>query len=185
MSINASGSVPPQTLEQLLERQWEQGSQFLMEQAQHLDIAQLLSCLNQLKQDNRALEEHVQSLVQRRDQLIAINARLSIPLGNSNALGPLAPVFNTGVNGAVQNGHGTPPLSNQTLSVHSSVPKGLQVMPSTPSPQHQQHEASRHGHREERMMYHSEMQGKYVNNVLLILQESDKCLCLQCRGQKL
>lgn len=27
----------PQSLEQLLERQWEQGSQFLMEQAQHFD----------------------------------------------------------------------------------------------------------------------------------------------------
>ena len=27
----------PQTLEELLERQWEQGSQFLMEQASHFD----------------------------------------------------------------------------------------------------------------------------------------------------
>lgn len=33
---NASGGAP-QSLEQLLERQWEQGSQFLMEQAQHFD----------------------------------------------------------------------------------------------------------------------------------------------------
>ena len=31
-----SGNIP-QTLDQLLERQWEQGSQFLMEQAQHFD----------------------------------------------------------------------------------------------------------------------------------------------------
>lgn len=31
-----SGTMP-QTLDQLLERQWEQGSQFLMEQAQHFD----------------------------------------------------------------------------------------------------------------------------------------------------
>ena len=82
----SSSSNPPQTLEQLLERQWEQGSQFLMEQAQHLDIAQLLSCLNQLKQDNRALEEHVSNLMQRKEQLIAINARLSIPLGSSLAV---------------------------------------------------------------------------------------------------
>ena len=83
---SGSSSNPPQTLEQLLERQWEQGSQFLMEQAQHLDIAQLLSCLNQLKQDNRALEEHVSNLMQRKEQLIAINARLSIPLGSSLAV---------------------------------------------------------------------------------------------------
>lgn len=32
----ATGNTP-QSLEQLLERQWEQGSQFLMEQAQHFD----------------------------------------------------------------------------------------------------------------------------------------------------
>lgn len=32
----SSGNIP-QTLDQLLERQWEQGSQFLMEQAQHFD----------------------------------------------------------------------------------------------------------------------------------------------------
>lgn len=31
------GGAIPQTLDQLLERQWEQGSQFLMEQAQHFD----------------------------------------------------------------------------------------------------------------------------------------------------
>lgn len=34
----------PQSLEQLLERQWEQGSQFLMEQAQHFD-SELFSML--------------------------------------------------------------------------------------------------------------------------------------------
>jgi protein AF-17/10 len=32
-----AGGNTPQSLEQLLERQWEQGSQFLMEQAQHFD----------------------------------------------------------------------------------------------------------------------------------------------------
>jgi hypothetical protein len=31
------GGAMPQSLDQLLERQWEQGSQFLMEQAQHFD----------------------------------------------------------------------------------------------------------------------------------------------------
>merc|ERR1719447_1256649 len=64
----------PQTLEQLLERQWEQGSQFLMEQAQHFDIASLLSCLHQLRQENVRLEETVSSLIARRDHLLAVNA---------------------------------------------------------------------------------------------------------------
>lgn len=35
-TATANGNTP-QSLEQLLERQWEQGSQFLMEQAQHFD----------------------------------------------------------------------------------------------------------------------------------------------------
>ncbi|KAI9579681.1 hypothetical protein GQX74_000469 [Glossina fuscipes] len=62
--VNGNLSIP-QSLEQLLERQWEQGSQFLMEQAQHFD------------------KEHVASLIARRDHLLAVNARLAIPL-NAN-----------------------------------------------------------------------------------------------------
>lgn len=58
-----------------------------MEQAEHLDIAQLLSCLNQLKQDNRALEDHVASLSQRKEHLSAIYARLQIPLNMSSVIG--------------------------------------------------------------------------------------------------
>ncbi|KAI8129366.1 Protein AF-10 [Lucilia cuprina] len=80
----ANGNLAiPQSLEQLLERQWEQGSQFLMEQAQHFDIASLLSCLHQLQSENVRLEEHVSSLIARRDHLLAVNARLAIPL-NTN-----------------------------------------------------------------------------------------------------
>ncbi|XP_078041762.1 coiled coil domain containing protein Alhambra isoform X3 [Augochlora pura] len=79
-SASLSGGAIPQTLDQLLERQWEQGSQFLMEQAQHFDIASLLSCLHQLRAENLRLEEHVNSLLQRRDHLLAVNARLAIPL---------------------------------------------------------------------------------------------------------
>jgi protein AF-17/10 len=37
LSGASSSNGTPQSLEQLLERQWEQGSQFLMEQAQHFD----------------------------------------------------------------------------------------------------------------------------------------------------
>ena len=37
MSSSTASAVFPQSLEQLLERQWEQGSQFLMEQAQNFD----------------------------------------------------------------------------------------------------------------------------------------------------
>jgi hypothetical protein len=36
-SAKPAAHQQPQTLEELLERQWEQGSQFLMEQASHFD----------------------------------------------------------------------------------------------------------------------------------------------------
>lgn len=63
--------------------QWEQGSNFLREQGQHFDIASLLNCLHQLKTQNSQLEEYVRSLISRRDHLLAVNARLSLPFGTS------------------------------------------------------------------------------------------------------
>ncbi|XP_022079953.1 protein AF-10-like isoform X2 [Acanthaster planci] len=75
----------PATMEQLLERQWDQGSEFLMQQATHLDIASLLSCLYQLRQENTRLEEYILSLVQRRDHLLAVNLRLSRPLNQGGS----------------------------------------------------------------------------------------------------
>ncbi|KAL6261031.1 hypothetical protein P5V15_008557 [Pogonomyrmex californicus] len=105
-----SGAIP-QTLDQLLERQWEQGSQFLMEQAQHFDIASLLSCLHQLRAENLRLEEHVSNLVQRRDHLLAVNARLAIPLTTQPSSHP------------VNNIHPTVNPSHSNVS-HSEVPPG-------------------------------------------------------------
>lgn len=46
-------------MEALLERQWEQGSQFLMSKGGEFDVAQLLSCLHQLKSENQRLEEQL------------------------------------------------------------------------------------------------------------------------------
>nr|XP_006825571.1 PREDICTED: protein AF-10-like [Saccoglossus kowalevskii] len=75
----------PATMEELLERQWEQGSEFLMQQGAHFDISSLLSCLHQLRAENQRLEDHIKNLVARRDHLLAVNARLSVPLANSSA----------------------------------------------------------------------------------------------------
>ncbi|XP_025095244.1 protein AF-10-like isoform X3 [Pomacea canaliculata] len=74
----------PTSLEQLLERQWEQGAQFMMDQCQHFDIASLLRCLNQLKTENARLEESIKVLTSRRDHLLAVNARLALPFSTSS-----------------------------------------------------------------------------------------------------
>ncbi|XP_071961676.1 uncharacterized protein [Antedon mediterranea] len=81
-------AVQATSMEELLERQWQQGSDFLMQQASHLDIASLISCLYQLRQENHRLEERITSLEQRRDHLLAVNARLTVPLHQGNNLYP-------------------------------------------------------------------------------------------------
>jgi len=55
-------------------------------------VASLLSCLYQLKAENRTLEERIATMTARRDRLLAVNARLSVPLaspgGNSHVAEP-------------------------------------------------------------------------------------------------
>ena len=46
-------------------------------------VASLLNCLHQLKNENHRLEDHVKSLTARRDHLLAVNARLSVPFSTS------------------------------------------------------------------------------------------------------
>ncbi|XP_033103161.1 protein AF-10-like [Anneissia japonica] len=82
--VRPQNTVQATSMEQLLERQWQQGSDFLMQQASHLDIASLISCLYQLRQENHRLEERITSLEQRRDHLLAVNARLTVPLHQAN-----------------------------------------------------------------------------------------------------
>lgn len=74
----------PVNLEQLLEIQWEQSAEFLMQQGQHFDVASLLNCLHQLKSENQRLEESVRNLSTRRDHLLSVNARLALPFTTVN-----------------------------------------------------------------------------------------------------
>ncbi|KAL3283109.1 hypothetical protein HHI36_006267 [Cryptolaemus montrouzieri] len=125
----SSGNIP-QTLDQLLERQWEQGSQFLMEQAQHFDIASLLSCLHQLRAENLRLEEHVSSLLQRRDHLLAVNARLAIPLTGQPATPQSShPHTVNNIHPAVAPGHSDIPRSRHSTGSASypAHPQGSSV----------------------------------------------------------
>lgn len=61
----------------------------VMEQAQPFDIASLLSCLYQLKNDNERLDKNVSQLVARINHLLSVNSRLSLPLNSTLASSPL------------------------------------------------------------------------------------------------
>ncbi|XP_037292062.2 coiled coil domain containing protein Alhambra isoform X3 [Rhipicephalus microplus] len=152
-----SAAVPsliPQTLEQLLERQWDQGSGFLMRQAQHFDIASLLSCLHQLRSENMELESRISGLQARRDQLLAVSARLMGPLREapmSNSPMPLASHASAAeANAAAAMSIGTRanlPTSSagSSMDKHPGVPLGFPLgFPSSaqPATDHQPHQGN-------------------------------------------
>uniref|UniRef100_A0A5K3EH05 PHD-type domain-containing protein n=1 Tax=Mesocestoides corti TaxID=53468 RepID=A0A5K3EH05_MESCO len=68
------------TIEDLLEWQWEQGGALLMQQAEGSDVVSLLNCLHQLKMENDSLEAKVLRLQAKREHLRSVNSRLSSSL---------------------------------------------------------------------------------------------------------
>ncbi|XP_041421457.1 uncharacterized protein LOC494767 isoform X3 [Xenopus laevis] len=74
-------NVPPvaTSIEQLLERQWSEGQQFLQEQGTNSDILGMLKSLHQLQVENRRLEEQIKNLTAKKERLQLLNAQLSVP----------------------------------------------------------------------------------------------------------
>ncbi|KHN86801.1 Uncharacterized protein F54F2.2, isoform a, partial [Toxocara canis] len=154
-SSNVQHSPFPQSMEELLERQWEQGSHFLMSHAP-FDIAQLLSCLHELKMENVRLEESMAQLVRRRDHLLALNARLSLsltgtngPTANANASPHHSPRIGVGTGGGVPQSMSMPssslapslcPASTSASSL-ATLSSGV-VLPSVSQQQQQQQQQS-------------------------------------------
>ncbi|XP_063159604.1 protein AF-10 isoform X2 [Candoia aspera] len=69
----------PSTIEQLLERQWSEGQQFLLEQGTPSDVLGMLKSLHQLQVENRRLEEQIKNLTAKKERLQLLNAQLSVP----------------------------------------------------------------------------------------------------------
>ncbi|KAM6338840.1 protein AF-10 isoform 5-T5 [Podargus strigoides] len=81
-SGNSCGeNLPPvaASIEQLLERQWSEGQQFLLEQGTPSDILGMLKSLHQLQVENRRLEEQIKNLTAKKERLQLLNAQLSVP----------------------------------------------------------------------------------------------------------
>ncbi|XP_077347074.1 protein AF-10 isoform X5 [Lithobates pipiens] len=66
------------SIEQLLERQWSEGQQFLQEGTSS-DILGMLKSLHQLQVENRRLEEQIKNLNAKKERLQLLNAQLSVP----------------------------------------------------------------------------------------------------------
>ncbi|KAM8966528.1 protein AF-10 isoform 3-T3 [Pelodytes ibericus] len=95
-------NIPPvaTSIEQLLERQWSEGQQFLQEQGTTSDILGMLKSLHQLQVENRRLEEQIKNLTAKKERLQLLNAQLSVPfptlsaISNSSSQGHTYPLHN-------------------------------------------------------------------------------------------
>ncbi|KAG8443241.1 hypothetical protein GDO86_011881 [Hymenochirus boettgeri] len=78
---NSLENVPPvaTSIEQLLERQWNEGQQFLQEQGTSSDILGMLKSLHHLQVENRRLEEQIKNLTAKKERLQLLNSHLSVP----------------------------------------------------------------------------------------------------------
>ncbi|XP_061821471.1 protein AF-10 isoform X7 [Nerophis lumbriciformis] len=80
-------ALPPvaTTIEQLLERQWNEGQSFLLQQGAQGDVVAMLKSLHQLQQENRKLEEQIKTLTMKKERLQLLSAQLSVPFTPASA----------------------------------------------------------------------------------------------------
>ncbi|XP_036934817.1 protein AF-10 isoform X1 [Acanthopagrus latus] len=80
-------TVPPvaTSIEQLLERQWNEGQSFLLQQGAQGDVVGMLKSLHQLQEENRRLEEQIKTLTMKKERLQLLSAQLSVPFTPSTA----------------------------------------------------------------------------------------------------
>ncbi|KAM4543738.1 protein AF-10 isoform 1-T1 [Fundulus diaphanus] len=80
-------TLPPvaTSIEQLLERQWNEGQSFLLQQGAQGDVVAMLKSLHQLQEENRKLEEQIKTLTMKKDRLQLLSAQLSVPFTQTAA----------------------------------------------------------------------------------------------------
>ncbi|XP_070784070.1 protein AF-10 [Enoplosus armatus] len=80
-------ALPPvaTSIEQLLERQWNEGQSFLLQQGAQGDVVGMLKSLHQLQEENRKLEEQIKTLTMKKERLQLLSAQLSVPFTPTTA----------------------------------------------------------------------------------------------------
>ncbi|XP_040921746.1 protein AF-10 isoform X2 [Toxotes jaculatrix] len=80
-------ALPPvaTSIEQLLERQWNEGQNFLLQQGAQGDVVGMLKSLHQLQEENRRLEEQIKTLTMKKERLQLLSAQLSVPFTPTTA----------------------------------------------------------------------------------------------------
>uniref|UniRef100_A0A8C9QY74 MLLT10 histone lysine methyltransferase DOT1L cofactor n=1 Tax=Scleropages formosus TaxID=113540 RepID=A0A8C9QY74_SCLFO len=160
----ATSTLPAATsIEQLLERQWNEGQQFLLQHGASGDLLGMLKSLHQLQTENQRLEEQIRALTVKKERLQLLSAQLSVPFppagSTSSASTPAAASPQLGpasMHTDVLNSSKSPqlggaflpdstlplPAQDNTSSIHSSSSSALSTPPSvghsSPQPGQQQ-----------------------------------------------
>lgn len=89
----------------------------MLESQAPLDIAQLLSVIGKIQQENQQMEAELQQMTVRRDHLVSVNARLSLP-----STAPTTPADHQRVAASIST---TAAVSGAPPKYHSSQPSVL------------------------------------------------------------
>uniref|UniRef100_A0AAY5EFZ6 MLLT10 histone lysine methyltransferase DOT1L cofactor n=1 Tax=Electrophorus electricus TaxID=8005 RepID=A0AAY5EFZ6_ELEEL len=138
-------TLPPvaTSIDQLLERQWNEGQQFLLQQGSQGDVLAMLRSLHQLQVENRRLEEQIRTLTMKKERLQLLSAQLSVPFTTATTTATTAspPLYPSNTHDLLSGGHSsgssTSSLSTPPSASHSPSQKqlnGLAVPAATPAP---------------------------------------------------
>ncbi|XP_036374634.1 protein AF-10-like [Megalops cyprinoides] len=125
LTTNSTNMAPfpvPTSMEQLLERQWNEGQQFLLQQGTSGDLLGMLMSLHQLQVENRHLEEQIKTLTVQKERLQLLNAQLSVPFTPARSA-----YTSTGSSSSSPRSH--PPNSHTVLDVLNNTQLGNSFFP--------------------------------------------------------
>ncbi|KAG9356074.1 hypothetical protein JZ751_000918 [Albula glossodonta] len=133
-TANGTSSAPPvaTSMEQLLERQWNEGQQFLLQQGTSGDLLGMLKSLHQLQVENRRLEEQIRTLTVKKERLQLLNSTLPLPMPDPLSGGHSSSTSSLSTPPSL--GHGSPQPGQQQLQVNGVVGGAIPAAPAPAAP---------------------------------------------------
>ncbi|XP_068604076.1 protein AF-10 [Brachionichthys hirsutus] len=129
-------TMPPvaTSIEQLLERQWNEGQSFLLQQGAQGDVVGMLKSLHQLQEENRKLEEQIKTLTMKKERLQLLSAQLSVPFTPTTASSDVKGATDSSLPVAAQDSASCGGRSSSGSSSSLSTPPSVSHSPPQPQP---------------------------------------------------
>uniref|UniRef100_A0A3Q3H2F5 MLLT10 histone lysine methyltransferase DOT1L cofactor n=1 Tax=Labrus bergylta TaxID=56723 RepID=A0A3Q3H2F5_9LABR len=127
-------ALPPvaTSIEQLLERQWNEGQNFLLQQGAQGDVVGMLKSLHQLQEENRRLEEQIKTLTMKKERLQLLSAQLSVPFTPSTGSSDVKGATDSSLPAAAQDSTSCGGHSSSGSTSSLSTPPSVSQSPPQP-----------------------------------------------------